>query len=96
MNTLILLVYIATGCFHCDAYVDTVHRATIAASVDNCCEIRTVNVVEEPPYQVRQITKIPTVIMVDEMGSEQGRILGYTSVTTLVDWIKYTAPDNSI
>lgn len=92
MDSLILLVYIATGCFNCSSYVDTVNRAVITASVDRCCEIRTINVVEDMPYQVRQVTKIPTVIMVDSEGYEQGRLTGYTSVTKLESWIQYTAP----
>ena len=79
-------------CMHCTQYLDTVNRAVVAASVDNCCEVRVIDVTENPPYQVRQITKIPTVIMVDSMGEEQGRLAGYTSVTKVVSWLKNSQP----
>ena len=94
MDQLIILFYTSVMCMHCNDYLSTIQRAVVAANVDNCCEIRTIDVTEDPPYQVRQITKIPTVILVDEMGMEQGRLNGYTSVTKVVNWLQYNKPSS--
>ena len=95
MDQLIILFYTSVMCMNCTSYLDTVKRAVVTANVDNCCEIRVIDVTEDPPYQVRGITKIPSLILVDEMGEEITRKNGYTSVTKVVEWLQYNKPSKN-
>ena len=90
----ILIYYTsAVWCMNCNDYLATVKRAILAANMDDCCELQVVDVTDNPPETTRMLQKLPTMLITDQMGVEQSRQTGYTSVTKLVDWIQWTTQD---
>lgn len=86
---LILVYYTsAVWCLSCNDYLNTVKRAITTANSQVCCELKVVDITDNPPETTRMLQKLPTLIIMDQMGVEQSRKTGYTSVTKLVDWIQ--------